>query len=175
MELLLCKTVEHLGIVGDVVNVSPGYARNYLLPQRLATEPTEANRRAVAEARRQAEIELAKHRAVLEELAKRLEGVEVTIHARANEAGVLYGSVGRREIAAALNADGYGVLAEKVQLRDPIRTLDKTEVEIRLADDLRPTVKVWVVREKIEGESEEEGATPEPRAEADTDDDDTGE
>lgn len=159
MKLLLCKSIEHLGIVGDIVTVSEGYARNYLLPRRLATEPTQVNMKKVAEARRQAEIELAKQRAIMQELCKRLEGAEVTIKARANEAGVLYGSVGKREIAHALNEEGFGVLVEKVVLKDPIRQLDKTDVVIRLADDLKATVKVWVVREKLEGESAaEEGA-----------------
>lgn len=167
MKLLLTRTVEHLGIVGDVVEVAPGYARNYLLPRRMATAPTESNMRAVAEARRQAELELAKERALLEGLAKRLEGVEVTIRARANEAGVLYGSVGKREIADALGEEGFGIAPDKVVLRDPLRQLDKFEVVIRLAEDLKPEIKVWVVREKSEDEAETEeteGATEEASA-----------
>lgn len=148
MKLLLCKNVSHLGIVGDVVNVSAGYARNYLLPQGLATEPTETNTRRLAEARKQAELELARFRAVLEELAKRLSGAEVTISARANESGVLYGSVGKKEIALALQAEGFGVQPEQVVLAHPIRQLDNLEIDIRLDADLRTPVKVWVVREK---------------------------
>ncbi len=154
MKLLLCKNVDKLGIVGDVVEVSSGYARNFLLPQRLATEPTEKNTRALAEARRVAELERAKQRSVLEALAERLKGVEVTIPARANEAGVLYGSVGKREIAHALVAEGYFVEPEHVLLAHAIGQLDNTEVEIRLAPDLRSSVKVWVVRDKTGEESE---------------------
>lgn len=153
MKLLLTKTIEHLGIVGDIVDVSAGYARNYLLPQRMATEPTTTNMKRVAEARRQAELELAKMRAVMEELSKRLSGAEVTLRARANEAGLLYGSVGKREIAQALAEEGYNLSPEKIVLKEPIRHLDKFDVVVRFADDIKSTIKVWVVREKSEDEA----------------------
>lgn len=156
IKLLLCRTIEHLGIVGDVVEVAPGYARNYLLPQGLATEPTETNTRALAEARKVAELELKRKRAELAALAERLEGAEVTIRARANEQGHLYGSVGPREVAAALQEEGFGVHPDRVVLADPIRQLDNVSVPIKLADGLEATVKVWVVRDKIEGEESDE-------------------
>lgn len=155
MKLLLCKNIEKLGIVGDVVNVRPGYARNYLLPQGLATEPTEANIRALAEARRQAELERAKRRVELEALAERMKDVEVTIKARANEDGHLYGSVGQREIAAALMEEGFAVDPDAIRLLRPIRHLDNVAVDIRLGEDLTGSVKVWVVREKLEGEADD--------------------
>ena len=100
---------------------------------------------------------------VLEGIAKRMEGVEVTIRARANEDGVLYGSVGRREISAALAEEGHHVAVEQIQLHTPLRRLDNIEVELRFASDLRSTIKVWVVREKTgeEGEEDkEQEATP---------------
>ena len=156
MKLLLCKNVATLGIVGDVVDVNEGFARNYLLPRKLATEPTSSNVRRLAEARRQAEAEMARERAVLESIAKRLEGVEVTIKARANEDGVLYGSVGRREISAALAEEGHHVGVDQIQLHTPLRRLDNLEVELRFAADLRSHIKVWVVREKTGDEGEEE-------------------
>lgn len=155
MKLLLCKNVASLGIVGDVVDVNEGFARNYLLPRRLATEPTATNVRLLADARRQAEEELARERSVLESICKRLEGVEVTIRARANEDGVLYGSVGRREIAAALAEEGHHVAIEQIQLHTPLRRLDNVEVELRFASDLRSNIKVWVVREKTDEEGED--------------------
>jgi large subunit ribosomal protein L9 len=157
MKLLLCKNVDKLGIVGDIVEVSPGYGRNYLVPQGLATEPTDINIRALADARRAAEQERLRHRVQLEALAKRLEDVEVTVRARANEEGVLYGSVGAREIAAALAEEGHPVMADQVALDTPIRHLDNVAVEISLADDLRSTIKVWVVRERTGDEAGEEG------------------
>jgi len=155
MKLLLCKNVAALGIVGDVVDVNEGFARNYLLPRRLATEPTAGNVRKLADARRQAEEEMARERSVLEGIARSLEGVEVTIRARANEDGHLYGSVGRREISAALAEEGHHVSVEQIQLHTPIRRLDNIEVELRFASDLRCAIKVWVVREKTDEESEE--------------------
>jgi large subunit ribosomal protein L9 len=159
MKLLLCKNVPTLGIVGDIVEVNEGYARNYLMPRRLATEPTQVNVRRLSEARRQAEEELARERAVLESIAQKIEGLEVTIRARANEDGALYGSVGRREIATAIAEEGHHVAAEQIQLHQPLRRLDNVEVEIRFASDLRCAIKVWVVREKTgeEGEGDEEG------------------
>jgi large subunit ribosomal protein L9 len=155
MKLLLCKNVDTLGIVGDVVNVSAGYARNYLLPQRLATEPTQANMRRLAEARRLAERERAELRSRLEKLCDALEGVEVTIRAKSNEEGHLYGSVGRKEIAKALEDENHFVKVDQIQLHAPIRHLDTVTVDVRLADDLRAAIKVWVVREQAPGEEPE--------------------
>lgn len=156
MKLLLCRNVPKLGIVGDIVEVASGYARNYLLPGGLATEPTEANKRKLAEARRFAEQERLKERKMLEALAKRLEEVEVTVRARANEEGVLYGSVGSREIASALMEEGHPVQMDQVVLETPIRHLDNVAVDIRFAEDLTSTIKVWVVREKVQGEEDAE-------------------
>ena len=159
MKLLLCKNVEPLGIVGDVVNVSDGYARNYLLPQGLATEPSQTNMRRLAEARRVAERERAEQRNRLEKLCKALDGVEVTIYAKANEEGHLYGSVGRKEIAKALEDENHFVKPEYIQLHTPIRHLDTVAVDVRMGDDLHASIKVWVVRHRTPGEEEgDEGA-----------------
>lgn len=166
MKLLLCKNVDHLGIVGDVVDVSAGYARNYLLPQHIATEPTEANTRKLAEARRIAEEEIAHKRKQLEALAAQLNDVEVTIRARANEDGVLYGSVGRREITDALAEEGYIIKPDHVALTEPIRRLDNVVVELHLAPEISAAVKVWVVREKPVEESDDDEAPSEAGMEA---------
>lgn len=165
MKLLLCKNVEHLGIVGDVVDVATGYGRNYLVPHGLATEPTKGNMKRLAEARRIAERELAAERERMEALREKLEGVEVTIRAKANEEGHLYGSVSRRDVAAALDAEGFFVKPEQILLDSPIRHLDNLPVEVRLHADLSCTIKVWVVREKAEGE-EDESPESEKTAEA---------
>ena len=169
MKLLLRRTVPKLGIVGDIVDVSAGYARNYLLPQRLAVEPTETNMRALAEARRIAEQERAEERSRMLSVAERLAQVEVTISAKANQEGVLYGSVGQREIAAALNEEGHEVEPDQVMLKTPLRHLDNTQVQVRLLDDVEATVKVWIVRERgTDEEAEEEEETIET-SEAETD------
>jgi len=172
MKLLLCQNVAKLGIVGDVVNVSRGYARNYLVPQGLATEPTEVNMRALAEARRAAEEERTRQRAELEQLAQKLEGVEVTIKARANEEGALYGSVGVNDIVSALAEEQHYVRADQICLDRPIRHLDTVSVEVKLDADLLSTIKVWVVREKpLAGEDSEESEESWAGMEAGEDDD----
>ena len=148
MKLLLKRDIPKLGNVGDVVDVSVGYARNYLIPEHLGVAPTAANMRAVEEVRKQA----VEHRRLLHEGLKRegerLAGKEFNIIAAANEEGVLYGSVGAREIAAALRLEGYAVEAQHVMLREPIKKLDNVPVELRLAEDMITTIKIWVVRDK---------------------------
>ncbi|HEY3243716.1 MAG TPA: 50S ribosomal protein L9 [Phycisphaerae bacterium] len=146
MKLLLRKDIPTLGIVGDVVEVSAGYARNYLLPHHLATEPTDANMKALAEERRRSEERRAARVAAMQAAAEKLRDVEVTIAAAANEDGVLYGSVGPREIAAALRDEGHDVEPGQVRLHTPIRNLDSRVVEVVLAEDITANVKVWVVR-----------------------------
>ncbi|MBI1826319.1 MAG: 50S ribosomal protein L9 [Planctomycetes bacterium] len=159
MKLLLCKSITNVGIVGDVIDVTPGYARNFLLPRQYAIEPTETNIRRLADARKVAEQDLAEQRRLLEALAKRIDGLEVTIAARANEDGALYGSVGRKEIAHALSEEGYIIQVDHIALLSPIRRLDNVPVEIRFSGDVRSYIKVWVVREK----TGEEGAESEGR------------
>jgi len=159
MKLLLRQDVAKLGIVGDVVDVAAGYARNYLLPHRLAMEPTPANMRRLDEMRKVAEDNRRLALEVMEREAERLSAVEVTIPAAANEDGVLYGSVGRKEIAAALQHDGHRVEADHVVLEHPIRHLDSFQVDVRFAETIRAQVKVWVVRPKDEGPTgKDEGA-----------------
>ncbi|MCG3137591.1 MAG: 50S ribosomal protein L9 [Phycisphaerae bacterium] len=161
MKLLLMKDVDHLGFVGDVVDVKNGYARNYLLPQRLAIEPTKANIKAIEAAKAQAAEERRLRMEQMKQAADRLAGVEVTIAAAANRDGTLYGSVGPREIAAALRAEGHSIDPNHIILHDPIRHLDNIMVPIRFAADLTVEVKVWVIRETAAGDlDEEESAEP---------------
>ena len=109
MKLLLRRDIAKVGLAGDVIEVSEGYARNYLIPHHLAVEPTKANMKAIEEDKRLAEEERRLRRAALEEMAGRMRNVEVTIAAACNEEGHLYGSVGPREIAAALRDEGHDV------------------------------------------------------------------
>lgn len=165
MKLLLKKDIPRLGIVGDVVNVSAGFARNYLLPQDLATQPTAANMKALAEARRQAEERRRRLFEQLQATATAIADVEITIEAAANEEGVLYGSVGPREVAAALRDLGHDVNASHVHLRDPIKHLDNVVVPVVLAEKIETQVKVWVVRSKAA--VDEEGAEGKEAGEGD--------
>ncbi len=160
MKLLLMKDVAHLGIVGDEVEVTGGYARNYLLPHGLAVEPTERNLRLIAHERKKAAEQRRLRHEELVKASERINGVEVTIHAAANEEGVLYGSVGPREIASALRDEGHAVDASHVGLHEPIRRLDSVAVPVKLAEGVEAEVKVWVVRShatpeesSIEGEA----------------------
>ena len=147
MEVLLLEDVERLGKKGDVVKVAPGYARNYLLPRKLAVLSTPENLRAIEAERRRAEKREAERRAALRDLAARLEGTSVTIAARAGEGGHLFGSVGAAQIAAAFQAEGYEVSEDMVHLEAPFRELGVYSVELRLAAEINCTTRVWVVAE----------------------------
>ncbi|GMV97080.1 MAG: 50S ribosomal protein L9 [Phycisphaerae bacterium] len=162
MKLLLRKDISKVGLAGDVVEVSEGYARNYLIPHHLALEPTQANMKAIEEDKKAAEQERRLRRQALEAQAARMREVEVTISAAANAEGHLYGSVGPREVAAALRDLGHEVEAKQVQLFKPIRTLDTQVVPVQFADDLTVEVKVWVVREAGSDELEEPAAPAAP-------------
>ncbi|MDY7010499.1 MAG: 50S ribosomal protein L9 [Planctomycetota bacterium] len=146
MKVLLRQTVDKLGYVGDVVNVKPGYARNYLLPQGLAMEPTEANLKAIEAAKQAYLRQLARERAELEARARLLDGKEITVAARANEEGHLYGSVGPAQIVAALDQEGFGIEARNVILGEAISVLDKYDVTIRFSKDISAKIGLWVVR-----------------------------
>ena len=169
MKILLRKNVSKLGIIGDVVEVKGGYARNYLFPSGFATHPTDSNIKVLAGARKQAEVERTETEAALRSAAERLSGVEVTIEARANEEGVLYGSVGAKEIAAALVVEGHEVEADQVKLPEPIRSLDHLTVPVKLMDDVTADVVVWVVRDRQEGETDKKQGSEdaEPVSESD--------
>jgi|SRR5688572_21087730 large subunit ribosomal protein L9 len=148
MKLLLIREVEGLGKPGDLVNVSPGYARNFLLPRNLASEPTaQALRRVDAERRREVrEVETRKKEG--EEIARSLENCSVNIPARAGEGGHLFGSVGTAEIVKALAADGRKVEESWLRLERPIKEVGIYDVPVILNGETRATVKVWVVEAK---------------------------
>jgi len=163
MKVLLCKPVKKLGTIGDVVTVKPGYARNYLIPRHMAVLPTASNVKAVEVEKQKHLEELAKMRGQLEAKAALLRGKEITLAVNANEEGHLYGSVGPAQIVAALATEGFFVEAEMVNLDQPIRQLDKYDVELELVEGVTAVIHVWVVRAKEEGA---ENAPAEP-AEAD--------
>lgn len=145
MRVLLRRNVSSLGKIGEVVDVKPGYARNHLLPMSLAVLPTETNVR-VVEAEKQAYLqELAKQRAELEAKAAVVQGKEITISARANEEGHLYGSVGPAQIAAALAEVNIFVEPHHVAIEEPLRKLDRHEVLLRFSEDVTATIHVWIV------------------------------
>jgi large subunit ribosomal protein L9 len=157
MKVLLRKNVTNVGKIGDLIEVKPGYARNYLLPQGFAYEPTAANVKQVEREKQKYLQELARLRAEIQARAALVDGKEVTISARANEEGHLYGSVGPAQIVAALAEQNCFIDAENVVLDEPIRKLDKYTVALKFAEDVTASISVWVV--PIHGE--------EPQAPAD--------
>lgn len=159
MKLLLRKDIVKLGLCGDIVEVTSGYARNYLLPHHLALEPTKANLKAIEEDKKIAAAERARIREVLLKTCERLTGQEVTISAACTPDGHLYGSVGPREISHALVQEGHSVHADQIKMSHNIKEVGSQEVPVVLADDIRATIKVWVVAEKIAGDLDDEGET----------------
>ncbi len=148
VELLLTETVESLGIVGDVVKVRTGYARNYLLPRELATAPSEEKIKALATKRADAERHVAEQRQAREQMIEKLEGVEVTLERSCNDQGLLYGSVTQQDVASALNAMGFAVRPRDVRLQTTIKRIDSYEVPIKPESDLEAVVKLWVVADR---------------------------
>lgn len=144
IKLLLKESIKHVGKVGDVVEVSPGYARNYLLPNDLAVEPTPGNVKKIEERRK--EIERVERERLEQQAAllKQLEGVEVTLERRANEQGHLFGSVSATDIAKSLQGQGFNVQPDDIVLPGKLDRIDTYQVEIRFAEDLKGAVKVWV-------------------------------
>lgn len=157
MKVLLCEDVENLGFLGDVVEVKDGYARNYLLPQSVATEPTEANIKALAEAKAKRTEERKLARGQLERAAEAVEGAEVVLAARANELGHLFGSVTERDIAANLREQGFEIADEMVLLSEHIKEVGTHQVALKISPDLTANINVIVVSqdESIEPASEE--------------------
>lgn len=146
MKLLLHADVPKLGYFGDVVEVADGYARNYLVPQGLAVQPTEANIKAIEAERAQRAEERRLAREQLEKAAAKVDGAAVTVAALANEQGHLFGSVTEETIAEQLRERGYEVQTKQVRMPEHLRSLGEYEVALRYADDLHATVKVVVVR-----------------------------
>ena len=147
-ELFLLKDVANLGQEGDIVKVSPGYARNYLIPQGIAEPVTEAARRRLAKI--QAEREKIRRETLAEakKLGAKLKDASVTIRAKTSEAESLYGSVNAAQILAALKEQGFASLEESMlQLEAPIKALGTYDVPVKVHPDVTETVMVWVVAE----------------------------
>ena len=145
MEVILREHVDHLGKRGEIVKVASGYARNFLLPRKLALAVTEANKRQVERERASAEAREMEDRNQAQAVATRMEQVEVVIARRAGEGEMLYGSVTSADIADSLAAQGFEVDKRKIQLADPIRSISETTVPVKLHRDVIANVKVKVV------------------------------
>jgi len=156
MKVLLCEDIKKLGWLGDVVEVNEGYARNYLLPQGLAKVATDGNIRSIAKEKAKRSEERLRERRRIEKAAEAVNGAEAVLAARANEQGVLFGSVSEPLIAANLRAQGFEVADEIIKLPEHIKNLGTHEVTLRFAEDVTATVRVVVVAEQAEGQTQEQ-------------------
>jgi len=159
VELLLVQPVEHLGKQGDVVEVRPGYAMNYLIPQGLATVATPHHKRMVEKHRAQLEAIDKARLAGLQTLAAELGRQSITIEANANDEGHLYGSVGAPDVANALKRNNFHIAADQVRLKGPLKELGLYTVAIHLGHEIDAEVKVWVVPSVAEEGAAGAGAT----------------
>ena len=150
MEVILREHVEHLGQRGEIVKVANGYARNYLLPRKLALLVTAGNKQQIERERGKFEAREQEEKKVAEAIAARLAGVDIQIARKVGETEVLFGSVTSADIAAALAAKGFEIDRRKLNLREPIKKLGEYDVPLRLHPEVTIPVKVKVVAEGAE-------------------------
>lgn len=158
VKLLLIENVEGQGIVGDVVNVRVGYARNFLLPRGLATKPSEELVAKLASKRAEAQKLLAEQRKQREALTEKLKGVEITLIRSCNDQGILYGAITQQEVASQLNEKGFAVKPRDVRLSQAIKRVDSYDVHIKLDSDLDAQIKLHVQADRKLEKVEEETA-----------------
>jgi large subunit ribosomal protein L9 len=147
MEVILRQSVEKLGSPGDVVKVSNGYARNYLLPRGIAVIATEGNKKQIVAQRQRLEAAEDTRRDEARTQATTLEQVSLTFSARVGDEGKLFGSVTSGDIVQQLEALGHKVEKRQVDLHEPIKALGVYRVPIRLHADVKPEIKVWVIKQ----------------------------
>jgi large subunit ribosomal protein L9 len=157
VELILMQRIEKLGQMGDVVRVKPGYARNYLLPQKMAMRANKSNREQFETQRAQLEAQNLRRREEAERLAERIGQLSVTIIRQASDAGSLYGSVSGRDIADGCTAGGLTVNRAQVVLEHPIKMLGLSMVRIVLHPEVSLPVTVNVARSVEEAEKQARG------------------
>jgi large subunit ribosomal protein L9 len=147
MELILRVDIPKLGKAGEIVNVSEGYARNYLLPKKLADKPTKDAKDQIEALVRRRRIEEAKELEACQAMAKKLEELTVKLARKAGEDEKLFGSVTAKDIADDLEAQNVVLDAKKILLETPIKQLGLTSVEVKLHPEVTAQLKVWVVSE----------------------------
>lgn len=150
VNVILREDVAKLGEAGEVVSVKPGYARNYLLPQNLAYEATEAAIMQLERERERADQRARKEFLESRRRASQLEDVQLTFHARAGEESKLFGSIGTADIADRLNEQGldFEIDRKQVDLDEPLKELGVYNIGIKLHREVRPEIKVWVIKEE---------------------------
>ncbi|WP_158915430.1 50S ribosomal protein L9 [Caulobacter sp. S45] len=157
MKVVLLERVERLGVIGDVVTVKDGFARNFLLPRQKALRATTSNLKVFEAQRDQIEIRNAEARATAERLGSRLDGEGYILIRQAGESGQLYGSVSGRDVAEAVEAGGGHVERSQVVLDRPIKTLGVHDVKVRLHAEVTVTIHVNIARSQDEAERQSRG------------------
>lgn len=163
MEVILLERIEKLGLMGDVVKVKAGYARNYLLPQKRAVRATEANRKNFEEQRSQLEATNIELRKEAEKVAARMGELMIVLIRQAGEAGQLYGSVNARDIAEAVTKAGYTVGRQQIWLSEPIKALGMHAVSVNLHPEVTIQVMVNVARSEDEAALQARSGAPIPQ------------
>ena len=146
VSLILLDDVEHLGLAGEEVRVAAGYARNYLIPKKLAAKATPGTLRLIESRKAQIAERRAKELEAAKELAAKLAETEISISMQATEDDQLFGSVTSRMIADELSAKGFDIEHSRIKLDPPLKTLGSFDVEIKLHAEVTGTVKLWIVR-----------------------------
>lgn len=152
IKVVLLQRVSGLGHIGDVVNVKPGFARNYLLPKKIALRATKENMKYFEEKRASIEAANAETRAQAEKIAEKMKGLSVVLIRQASERGHLYGSVTGRDIAAAIKDAGYVVTAGQIDLGMPIKELGVYDVIVNLHPEVAISVKLNVAKSEEEAQ-----------------------
>jgi large subunit ribosomal protein L9 len=147
MEVILRQAVENLGKPGDVVKVTNGYARNFLLPRGIAFEATPGNLRRIAQEKDRLEAAENERKAAAQKLAEKLEQVSLTFSARVGEEGKLFGSVTTADIAQQLESQGFDIEKRQIDLHEPLKALGVFRVPVRLHAEVKPEIKVWVIKQ----------------------------
>ena len=146
MEVILRQAVESLGKPGDVVKVSNGYARNFLLPHGVAFEATPGNLKRIQLERDRLEAAENERREAAQAQATKLEQVQLTFSARVGDEGKLFGSVTSADVAQQLEAQGFHIEKRQIDLHEPIKALGVYRIPIRLHADVKPEIRVWVIK-----------------------------
>jgi large subunit ribosomal protein L9 len=147
MEVILRQAVENLGKPGDVVKVSNGFGRNFLLPRGVAFEATAGNLKRIAQEKERLEAAETERRSSAQTLATKLEAVSLTFSARVGEDGKLFGSVTAADIVHQLETQGFQIEKRQIDLHEPLRTLGVFRVPVRLHADVKPEIRIWVIKQ----------------------------
>jgi len=148
MRIILRQDIETLGNIGDIVNVKPGYARNYLIPNQMAYFATEGAINKIEQEKKQYLVKMAEVKSTAEKLAEKFDELQVTIAMKVGEEGKLYGSVTTQMISSELALQGYEIDKRDITIVDPIKTLGVFQVKVKLHPEVSANLRVWVISEE---------------------------